>query len=122
MFNVPRGRESFLRCHEPMASRGFYRIRAPVAFATPACRAGRTRPTTQLEETDMRRLLVAALALPLLAIAGSGDQLAMGPDPGGHTGATVTPETTRTDNPAVDAARQSASGSKTESNQGKDKK
>jgi hypothetical protein len=39
---------------------------------------------------------------------------AMGPDPGGHTGATVTPETTRTDRPAVDSARQSASGAKTE--------
>jgi hypothetical protein len=42
--------------------------------------------------------------------------LAMGPDPGGHTGATVTPETTRTDRTDVDAARKSASGSKTETN------
>ena len=42
--------------------------------------------------------------------------LAMGPDPGGHTGAGVTPETTKTDRPAVDAARQSASGGKVESN------
>jgi hypothetical protein len=42
--------------------------------------------------------------------------LAMGPDPGGHTGARVTPETTKTDRPEVDAARKAASGSKTESN------
>jgi len=44
------------------------------------------------------------------------DWLAMGPDPGGHTGARVTPETTKTDRPEVDAARKAASGSKTESN------
>ena len=43
------------------------------------------------------------------------DLLSMGPDPGGHTGATVTPETTKTGQPAVDGARQSASGGKTES-------
>ena len=42
--------------------------------------------------------------------------LAMGPDPGGHTGAGVTPETTKTDRPGVDAARQAASGGKVESN------
>jgi hypothetical protein len=42
--------------------------------------------------------------------------LAMGPDPGGHTGARVTPETTKTDRPDVDAARKAASGAKTESN------
>jgi len=42
--------------------------------------------------------------------------LAMGPDPGGHTGARVTPETTKTDRPEVDAARKEASGAKTESN------
>jgi len=40
----------------------------------------------------------------------------MGPDPGGHSGATVTPETTKTDSPNVDAARKSTSGSKTETN------
>ncbi len=40
--------------------------------------------------------------------------LSMGPDPGGHTGATVTPETTKTGQPAVDSARQTASGGKTE--------
>lgn len=61
-------------------------------------------------------LFVTALALPLLAAIQINDQLAMGPDPGGHTGATVTPETTKTGSPAVDAARQSASGSKTETN------
>ena len=41
---------------------------------------------------------------------------AMGPDPGGHTGAGVTPETTKTDQPAVDAARKATSGGKTENN------
>ena len=39
---------------------------------------------------------------------------AMGPDPGGHTGAGVTPETTKTDQPAVDAARKATSGGKVE--------
>jgi hypothetical protein len=42
------------------------------------------------------------------------DLLSMGPDPGGHTGATVTPETTKTGQPAVDSAREAASGGKTE--------
>lgn len=41
--------------------------------------------------------------------------IAMGPDPGGHTGARVTPDTTKTDQPAVDAARKEASGSNVES-------
>jgi hypothetical protein len=40
--------------------------------------------------------------------------LTMGPDPGGHTGATVTPETSKTGQSAVDSARQAASGSSTE--------
>ncbi len=40
--------------------------------------------------------------------------LSMGPDPGGHTGATVTPQTTRTDQPAVDSAREAVSGANTE--------
>jgi hypothetical protein len=40
--------------------------------------------------------------------------LSMGPDPGGHTGATVTPETTRTGQAAVDSARETTSGGKTE--------
>ena len=57
----------------------------------------------------MRILITAALLVSWAA-------LAMGPDPGGHTGATVTPETTRTDRAEVDAARKSASGSKTETN------
>jgi len=39
---------------------------------------------------------------------------AMGPDPGGHTGAGVTPETTKTDQPAVDAARKATSSGKVE--------
>jgi hypothetical protein len=41
--------------------------------------------------------------------------LAMGPDPGGHTGATVTPESSKSGQPAVDSARQAASGGRTES-------
>jgi hypothetical protein len=40
--------------------------------------------------------------------------LTMGPDPGGHTGATVTPDTSKTGQPTVDSARQAASGSSTE--------
>ncbi len=48
------------------------------------------------------------------ATAGYSDFLAMGPDPGGHTGATVTPETTKTGNAAVDAAREAAFPGKTE--------
>jgi hypothetical protein len=42
--------------------------------------------------------------------------IAMGPDPGGHTGAGVTPDTTKTDRPAVDAARKEASGGNVENN------
>jgi hypothetical protein len=41
--------------------------------------------------------------------------VSMGPDPGGHTGATVTPETSKSGQPAVDSARTTASGGKTES-------
>ncbi len=43
------------------------------------------------------------------------DLLSMGPDPGGHTGATVTAQSTRTGQPAVDSAREAASGANTES-------
>jgi hypothetical protein len=57
-----------------------------------------------------------ALSAALAAAGATAAALAMGPDPGGHTGATVTPETTKTDRPAVDAARQSSSGSSTETN------
>ena len=42
--------------------------------------------------------------------------LAMGPDPGGHTGAGVTAETTKTDRPGVDEARKAASGAAVENN------
>ena len=42
--------------------------------------------------------------------------IAMGPDPGGHTGAGVTPETTKTGRPEVDAARTAASGGNVENN------
>ena len=41
---------------------------------------------------------------------------AMGPDPGGHTGAGVTPETTKSDRPEVDAARTAKSGGNVETN------
>jgi len=58
--------------------------------------------------------ILFALALVTFAVD---DGLAMGPDPGGHTGATVTPDTTKTDRPAVDAARKSTSGAKTETNE-----
>lgn len=68
----------------------------------------------------MKLLFAALLSFPLLAFAANDQsgaiRLAMGPDPGGHSGATVTPETTKTDSPAVDAARKSTSGSKTETN------
>ena len=59
---------------------------------------------------------ILAFASSLILATAAMSALAMGPDPGGHTGATVTPETTKTDRPSVDSARQSASGSKTETN------
>lgn len=62
----------------------------------------------------MNTALTSVLSLALAAVVQTA--AAMGPDPGGHTGATVTPETTRTDRPAVDSARKSASGSRTETN------
>jgi len=40
----------------------------------------------------------------------------MGPDPGGHTGDKVTPETTKTDRPEIDAKRKEASGDRVETN------
>lgn len=43
---------------------------------------------------------------------------AMGPDPGGHTGDKVTPQTTKTDRPYIDAQREQASGTRTETNRG----
>jgi hypothetical protein len=58
----------------------------------------------------MSKLLVIALSMFCAAV------FAMGPDPGGHTGAGVTPETTKTDQPAVDAARKAAAGGKVENN------
>ena len=61
----------------------------------------------------MKKPGVALIGLSFMAIQGA---FAMGPDPGGHTGATVTPETTKTDRPNVDSARQTTSGSKTETN------
>ena len=91
-----------------------------------------------LKEDAMKVLLiVVAVLLSVFALAGIASQqpasshdanvtgatkvadlLSMGPDPGGHTGATVTPETSKTGQPAVDSARQSASGGKTEKNSG----
>jgi hypothetical protein len=87
------------------------------------------------QEDVMKFVLIVAALLSLPALAGISAQqlessqienpavsgtnnapklLAMGPDPGGHTGATVTPETTKTGQPAVDSAREAASGSRTE--------
>jgi hypothetical protein len=42
--------------------------------------------------------------------------LGMGPDPGGHTGDKVTPETTKTDRPEIDAKRKEAAGDRVETN------
>ena len=56
----------------------------------------------------MSKLLIIALSLSCASVC------AMGPDPGGHTGAGVTPETTKTDNSAVDAARTAKSSGKVE--------
>lgn len=76
----------------------------------------------------MSRLLIALFVLCSAAAFAGGSAhspdrfagcdpvwIAMGPDPGGHTGARVTPDTTKTDQPAVDAARKEASGSNVES-------
>ena len=60
----------------------------------------------------MSKLLIITLSVSMFSAAA----LAMGPDPGGHTGAGVTPETTKTDRPEVDAARTAKSGGKVESN------
>jgi len=56
----------------------------------------------------MSKLLIISLCLSCASV------FAMGPDPGGHTGAGVTPETTKTGQPAVDAARTTNSGGKVE--------
>jgi hypothetical protein len=58
------------------------------------------------ESTQILDEAACARALPEI--------ISMGPDPGGHTGATVTPETTKTGNSAVDSAREARSGSNTE--------
>ena len=85
-------------------------------MAQGVCRFAPPFATQMFEETYMKLLIGMTLTLALLALAGIEDQFAMGPDPGGHTGATVTPETTKTGSSAVDSARQSASGNKTETN------
>lgn len=58
----------------------------------------------------MSKLLIFTLSMFCAAAS------AMGPDPGGLTGAGVTPETTKTGRPEVDAARSAASGNKVENN------
>ncbi len=45
-----------------------------------------------------------------------GSAAGMGPDPGGHSGDEVTPQTTKTDRPEIDAKREQASGTRTETN------
>ena len=62
-----------------------------------------------------RVLLTAFLFLPVIAPATASEHplpylISMGPDPGGKSGEGVTPETTKTDHPAV-AGPQSASPS-----------
>jgi hypothetical protein len=70
-----------------------------------------TRRRLQQEDL-MSKLLIVTLSISMFSAAA----LAMGPDPGGHTGAGVTPETTKTDRPEVDAARTAKSGGKVENN------
>ncbi len=66
-------------------------------------------------------LKLSAIGIAIALTAGLHASVhAMGPDPGGHTGAGVTPETTKTDRAQVDAARQAASGSEVEQNQAGD--
>jgi len=56
------------------------------------------------------------LTLLLSAIVAASPVRGMGPDPGGHTGDKVTPETTKTDRPEIDAKRKEASGDRVETN------
>jgi len=56
------------------------------------------------------------LTLLLSASIAASPVLGMGPDPGGHTGDKVTPETTKTDRPEIDAKRKEASGDRVETN------
>jgi hypothetical protein len=92
--------------------------------------AGQSRPQSiisQSSENSMSRLFIALVMLSSAGAFAGGSAhgpnhpagydpvlIAMGPDPGGHTGARVTPDTTKTDRPAVDAARKEASGSNVE--------
>lgn len=64
----------------------------------------------------MFRLSSLLATMALYAALGGASVLAMGPDPGGHTGARVTPQTTKTDRPHVDQKREQTSGSRTETN------
>ena len=49
------------------------------------------------------------MSVASLAVAGDVSEfVAMGPDPGGKSGETVTPETTKTDHPAVSGPSRSA--------------
>src|SRR5688572_9353134 len=76
---------------------------------------GREKPIGALSRRILMKTALTALLSLVLATTLQA-AFAMGPDPGGHTGATVTPETTKTDRPAVDSARESTSGSRTETN------
>jgi len=58
----------------------------------------------------------ALLTLLLTNALAASPVFAMGPDPGGHTGDKVTPETTKTDRPEIDAKRKEASGDRVETN------
>jgi hypothetical protein len=69
--------------------------------------------------------LIAALLLATPAAGGTLDDLhhliAMGPDPGGKSGAGVTPETTATDHPAAPGPQSEEPSAKRDHDNGKDR-
>jgi hypothetical protein len=69
--------------------------------------------------------LIAALLLATPAAGGTLDDLhhliAMGPDPGGKSGAGVTPETTATDHPAAPGPQSEEPSAKRDHHNGKDR-
>jgi hypothetical protein len=84
-------------------------MRAPLECSEYYRDVRRRRIRRRLQQEDlMSKILIIALSLSCASA------FAMGPDPGGHTGAGVTPETTKTGQPAVDAARTANSGGKVE--------
>lgn len=64
-----------------------------------------------MRKTPTRIALLLAICMSVAPLAVAGDVsefVAMGPDPGGKSGETVTPETTKTDHPAVSGPSRSA--------------